>query len=302
MEATVALAAAGRHPGVSAKDMGAFHGARERCYGVANPDGRAEAFARFHRDWFVKWGLRGRLEGALSHFETLPGALAAIVFRRARTPRDEGVELYSNAGGERRGVFALRPDRLLAEPILVGFLNHELAILADMVSPDYGYLAELGHPGLTPSQERLSRERYRILWAIRADGGLERRGLTGSASRDRRRAEFDKAFGFLPAPRGSVVFEGLWDGTIGTHAGLVRIAVDPRGLGASREIVPGAPCPLCGFPAFAWARAAALRPEAVERIRVEFAEWRPEDPICARCGEIYDAVTGAEYPPTVCLG
>jgi hypothetical protein len=297
----VNLGAAGRLPNVASTEVQAFHRDRERCYTTDSPDARAEAFARLHLDWFRRWGLSGRLESAIAPFPELPAGLAAFVFRRARGRHDEGAELYEAADGLRRAVLALRPDRFLSEPGLSGFIHHELALITDMISPAYGYSPNLGDAGMSPARLRLAKERYRILWAIRADGRLAGRGLLGRAGPDERRAEFGKAFGFLPEPGRSSVFQALWDGSLSTHAELVRLAVDPRGHGFSHEATPGAPCPLCGFPAFSWSNAASLRPAAAERIAREFPDWNSDEPICARCAEIYNAVTGIEYPPTVCV-
>lgn len=301
VEAAVTLATAGRLTGVEPRQLRAFHAARERCYGVDDPDERSAAFVRLHLEWFGTWGLRARLDAAVDRFPELEAALEAVAFRRSRGRHDEGAELYVAEGGCRRGVVALGPDRLVSEPVLAGFLHHELAHLADMVSPGFRYDPATGAAARTPSQQRLVLERYRLLWALRIDGGLTRRGLPSLGGVDRRRLEFEKAFRFVPEPRRSRVFQGLWDGTIATHADLLHLASDPRELEGRREPVPGAPCPLCGFPTFQWVEPDAIPPRAAARIRVEFPDWSAGEPMCARCAEIYDAVTGIEYPSTVCL-
>lgn len=301
VEAVVGLCAAGRFAGATPEDVRRYHVDRERCYAEPDPDRRAAAFVRVHLDWFARWGLRQRLDDALARFPALAETLEAMVFRQARGGHDEGAELYRDPGGRRRGVIALRPDRMVTEPVLVGFLNHELAHLTDMVSPAYGYSASLRTPGQTASQERLVRDRYRLLWNIRVDGALHRRSLPGLAGPEARRAEFERAFRFLPDPRREALFGSLWSGALATHAELLAVAADPRELRSAREPVPGAPCPLCGFAAFRWARADDLRPEARARVREDFPRWDLQEPLCARCAEIYDAVSGAEYPSTVCL-
>lgn len=301
VEATVALAASGRLGSVTAAAVAEFHRDRERCYAVADPDQRTEAFARVHLDWFGRWGLRQRLETGLSRFPALADALEAMVFRQARGRHDEAAELYRDQAGQRRGVLALRPDRLVTEPALTGFLHHELAHLADMVSPEFGYSPAPGTGAPTASHDRLIRERYRLLWAIRIDGALARRDLPGLLGVERRRAEFEKAFGFLPEPRRSSVFDDLWNGVRSTHDDLLHLAADPRELVGHRETTPGAPCPLCGFAAFRWSTSAELSPEGLARVRAEFPGWHPDEPLCARCAEIYDAISRIEYPSTVCL-
>lgn len=301
VEASVVLAATGRLAGVTHLEVQQFHAARESCYGVPDADARTRAFARVHLDWFGRWGLRRRLDAAAERLPGLSGNLEALVFRRSRGRHDEGAELYRDSEGRARGVVALRADRLVTEPALAGFLLHELAHLEDMVLPGFGYSAEISAPGRTASQERLIRERYRLLWAIRTDGRLQRQALPLLGDRDRRRREFGAAFGFLPEPRFSEVFDSLWTGTIARHAELLELAADPRQLGGCHDPVPGAVCPLCGFPAFRWAEPSSLRPKARERMASEFPGWDAAGSVCARCAEIYEAVTGQEYPATVCL-
>lgn len=305
VEAVIGLCTAGRLAGVTPKQVTRFHADRERCYAIVDPDRRVEGFARVHLDWFGIWGLRDRLAIAVGHFPELTQACVAVVFRLARGRQDEGADLYRDAQGNRRAVVALRADRVVTEPMLVGFLHHELAHLADLVSPEFGGLERSGLGSVstarTASQERLIRERYRLLWALRIDGELTRRGLPGLGSQESRRSEFDRAFGFLSEARRSEVFDGLWQGTVATHDALLRLAADPRELEGRREPVPGAPCPLCGFAAFRWADANGLRPAALERLRCDFPNWYPHEPVCARCAEIYDAVAGLEYPSTVCV-
>ncbi len=301
VEGVVQLCAAGKRPGVPPLQVRRFHAERERCYQVLDPDERATAFARVHLSWFTEWGLDKFLAGAAGRFAVLAGRLAALAFRQARGKNDEGAELYCDAGGQRRGMVSLRPERFDDEPSLARFLHHELAHLADMVDEMFGYSPDLERTGQTASQLRLTRERYRVLWAVSIDGRLIRRGLETVADEARRRAEFERAFAFLPEDRRGELFAALWSGRLATHGELLELASDPRGLQGSHAPVPGADCPLCGFPAFEWTGAASLKPAARDRIRAEFPAWRETDAVCARCAEMYNAITGLEYPTTVCL-
>lgn len=301
VEAVLGLATAGRFQPLPPLQLRRFHAERERCYRVLDPDQRSEAFARVHADWFVEWGFRRRLEEPVARFPELRDSLIAVVFRRSRGRHDDGAELYQDSAGVRRGVMAVQPDRLGSEPGLTAFLHHELAHLADLVDERFGYTPDFGPAGRNPSRERVVRERYRTLWAIRIDGRLAARRMAGLGDAVQRRAELDRALGFLPEGRRGDLFEGLWSGKLARHEQLLEVAGDPRGLAASHAPVPGAGCPLCGFAAFQWAEAGTLREEARRRIRMEFPGWQPGEPICARCAEIYEAIVGVEYPTTVCL-
>jgi hypothetical protein len=231
----------------------------------------------------------------------LDGTLAALAFRQARGRNDEGAELYADPEGQRRGIVALRPERFADEPGVRRFLHHELAHVADMVDEGFGYSPDLSGAGHTPSQLRLVRERYRLLWAVSIDGRLTKRGLETVADEAQRRREFARGFAFLPEARHDELFTALWSGQLAQHGPLLDTASDPRGLQGSHAPVPGADCPLCGFAAFQWTDASSLRPEARARIQAEFAGWRGTEPICARCAEMYNAIAGIEYPKTVCL-
>lgn len=301
VEAVVHLYAAGGCPGVPVLQIRRFHTERESCYKVLDSDDRAAAFARVQLSWFNEWGVEKLLASVVSRFPVLNEALAALAFRKARGRADEGAELYCDAQGQRRGIVALQPDRFGEDVALACWLHHELAHVADMVDERFGYSPDLAQTGQTASQHRLVCERYRLLWDVSIDGRLIRRGLGSIADEAQRRREFDCGFAFLPDARRAELFAGLWSGRTASHTGLLELAADPRGLQDHHAPVPGAPCPLCGFAAFQWIDANRLCPAARERIRVEFPGWRDGEAVCARCAEIYDAVTGQEYPATVCL-
>jgi hypothetical protein len=301
VEAAVQLCARGARPGVPALQVRRFHAERERCYAVLDPDERVAAFARVHLEWFREWGLAWLLECCLEPFRGLKPALATLAFRLARGRTDEGAELYRNAEGQSQGIIALHPDRLREDDLLRGFLHHELAHLADMVAPGFGYTPDLAGAGQTAAQQRLIRERYRLLWNVSVDGRLHQRGLATVCDAAQRQRELERGFAFLPAARRTELLAGLWTGTLATHAELLEIAADPRDFREVHAPVPGAHCPLCGFAAFQWADLRALPSAALARIRSEFPAWREDEVPCARCAEIYQSITGLEYPATVCL-
>jgi hypothetical protein len=251
--------------------------------------------------WFGEWDLENRLSNIVSRFVELPSALKAMAFRKARGRNDEASELYRDPAGQWRGIVALRPERFTDDDALTRFLHHELAHLADMVNPHFGYSPELEQTGQTASQLRLTRERYRLLWDVSIDGRLTQRGLDTVADEIQRRHEFNGGFAFLPETRREELFADLWNGRLAQHEPLLEIAADPRGLQGRHAPVPGAACPLCGFATFQWTDIGELRAAARDRIQAEFPGWRDGESVCARCAEMYDAITGLEYPATVCL-
>lgn len=301
VEAVVFLRADGRRPGVPALQIHRFHAERERCYATLDLDDRAAAFARVQLAWFTEWGVPDRLGTVATRFPQLQAALASLAFRKASGRNEEGAELYRNADGARQGVVALKPGRFAGDAALERLLHHELAHLADMVDEAFGYSPDLDGTAGTASQQRLVRERYRLLWNVSVDGRLTRRGLETVADEARRRDEFERAFAFLSEPRRRVVFDDLWQGRLARHSHLLEVASSPRGFAERHAPVPGALCPLCGFAAFEWTDGHTLRPEAIIRIRTEFPAWQEAEAICARCAEIYESVSGQSYPATVCV-
>ncbi len=287
VEAAVQVCATGRGRKIASLQVARFNREREKLYDILDPDERNTAFFKLHLDWFREWGLERRLTEPLREFPLLPESLKILAFRKSRGRSDDGTELYVNEAGERSGVVAMRPDHLAQEPRLEPFLRHELMHLHDMVDPAFGYQPELPDSGPFLNQQRLARERYRMLWDISIDGRLSQAGRESLATKDQRWLEFTAAFAFWNESRQQEVFDALWTNKVPTHSALLEWVSDPRRLQAASGPRPGAPCPLCGFPTFAWANAASLTDQAVSAIQTEFPHWAPEHGACARCHEIY---------------
>jgi hypothetical protein len=271
-----------------------FHRERERAYAILDPDARNAAFFKLHLDWFREWGLEKLLTDVLKDFPLLPGALALLAIRKARGRHEEGAELFVNADTGRHGVVALRPERFGNAAALARFLRHEFTHLQDMVDPAFGYTPDLRVPGHDAAQLRLARERYRLLWDITIDGRLARAGHASDAARERHHAAFDRAYSFWPEGKRRAVFAELWSSPAPRHARLAELATDPRDLAHAREPLPGAPCPLCGFPAFDWVAPPRLSVDLVARVQREFPHWTPAHGACGRCAEVYEAAARLE--------
>ena len=264
-----------------------FHREREKVYTIADPDERNAAFFRLHLDWFREWGLETFLRERIAAFPNLETHLKALAFRKARNKTEEASELYVNRDREWHGMVALRPERFGKKKSLVLFLNHELMHLNDMVDPKFGYSPEISDLSQSPSQQRLLRERYRLLWDVTIDGRLIGAGLETGATREQRWNEFNRAFSSLPEAKCQETFQSLWIGPAPQHVQLVTLARDPRGLGASHAPQPGGPCPLCGFPTFEWSH--GLPEPITAAIQAEFQHWSPEHGACKRCVEVYES-------------
>ncbi len=289
LEAAVLVCTSGRRKGIPSLSVARFNFEREKLYRIAEPDERDAAFFRLHAMWFQEWGLERFLLNLAHEFAEMESALPVLAFRKARNRKDEGSELYVNTESERRGVVALRAERFADEPDLACFLRHEFTHLNDMLDPAFGYIANLVVPGGTDVQQRLARERYRVLWDITIDSRLLRAKHAVGAGKEMHRGFFDRAFSFWPDSRRAEVFEALWAGPRTVHAELAALAVEGRGHDPAAGPAPGMACPLCGMPAFDWADAGALA-ELEALIRGEFADWKRDRGACGRCAEVYGAL------------
>ena len=284
VESAVFTAASGKRAGVPSWQIRRFHGERERCYSILDPDDRNAAFVRLHLDWFREWRLEEFLLGLVNAYPLLAPALNTLAFRKVRAKKDEAAELYVSAEIGRSAVVAMRPERFEHDDVIRRFLRHELLHLSDMVDPAFGYAPDLRARGIDPSRQRILRERYRLLWDITIDGRLGR-----SPEGERHRVLFHRAFCFWPEARRDEVFSKLWTTKFPRHDALLALASDPRDLSHADEPLPGGACPLCGFSTFAWADVASLEEAIRTTIEREFPNWSPARGACSRCAEVYDA-------------
>jgi hypothetical protein len=316
IEAAVFLCASGRRNGIPSLQVARFNRQREKLYDLLDPDERNAAFFKLHLDWFREWGLEQALTDLVAGFPRLSEALAVLAFRKARGKNEEGAELFVNQESRpgvlsgpgrlgacptlvRTGVVALLPERFTQDDTLARLLRHELTHLQDMVDPAFGYAPELRVPGHNQAQQRLARERYRLLWDITIDGRLARAGHAAAGACERHEAAFHRAYSFWPDAKRRQVFEELWTEPAPRHEHLEALATDPRDLAHAHQPLPGAPCPLCGFPTFAWADTATLSPPILDAIQADFAHWTTAQGACARCAETYQASRKFAFPPTV---
>jgi hypothetical protein len=287
VEAAVLLCARGHRAGISSLQIARFYRERDKLYGILEPDDRNAAFFQLHLEWFREWGLEKLLAVVLAEYPLLQTALNLLAFRMPRARNDEGAELYVNEAGERSGVVALRPAQFEQETTLAAFLRHEFMHLHDMLDPQFAYRPELRVSGPSLNQKRLALERYRLLWDVTIDARLSRAQRQSNDTREQRWAEFTVAFAFWPESRQQQVFHSLWENSAPTHRVLEELVCDPLQLVSADGPRPGARCPLCGFPTFAWASEHSLPEPAVLAIRREFPHWSPEHGACARCAAIY---------------
>ena len=296
VEAAAFLCTSGRRKGVSSLQIARFHRERERLYAILDPDDRNNAFFKLHLEWFREWGLEELLLGLMKEFPLLPAKLSVLAVRKVRGKNDEGAELYVNEGQQRSAIVALAPESFERDGTLRNYLRHEFTHLCDMLSPHFGYLPVLDLPELNAAQQRLARERYRLLWDISIDGRLAAAGRTPMATREQHETAFSRGYSFWPEDRRTRTFDTLWRDAAPRHAEFLALIADPRGLREAHRPAPGASCPLCEFPTFAWVAEGAVPPDLARAITVHFSTWTPEQGLCTRCLETYEAVSRVPDP------
>lgn len=297
IEAAVFLCTSGRRKGVPSLQIVRFHRERERLYGILDPDERNTAFFKLHLDWFREWGLEKLITDLLKEFPLLPEKLSVLAVRKTRNKNDDGAELYVNETGQRSAILALRPESFERDAALRDYVRHEFTHLSDMLDPAFDYAPTLDLPGLNGAQQRLARERYRLLWDITIDGRLAAAGHVPMAGREQHAAAFSRGYSFWPADRQGKTFESLWHNAVPRHADFLALIADPRGLRDAHRPTPGASCPLCDFPTFTWADGERLSPEIAARVVAEFPAWTPEQGLCGRCLETYLAGAAQQLQP-----
>jgi len=269
-----------------------YRKAADRLYMLhPEPEIRAAAFRSLDAKFFDELGCGRPVVQALERAQ-IPCNTVLVV--RARTHDEEGADLTDD-----RTTLVLRivVDRF-GTPDLERLLDHELGHVADIVDPAFGY----GRASVdNTAARRLLGARFGLLWDCVVDGRTAREGREPLRAREAYVERFSELFPEFPPAAAEAVVSRLWDGMRPTFDELVRFATDSHALACwsgipleqgpepgAREPVPGAPCPLCGFPTYTWVSPVPENIAAL--IATDFPGWSPEEGACERCVECY-AVT-----------
>jgi hypothetical protein len=274
-----------------AAEAAIFRDQRDRIYAAADPDEREARFEELHGRFFLQLGLDGPLHDALGELPELRRRARGCRVLPAVSRRDETADVRAPIGAPADAaptiVVRLRSQSLLEPDALRLLLRRELAHVADVLDPAFGYVRELPGADGDPALVNLLRERYRVLWDASVDGRLRRAGLLDGHAREARLREFARAFPMLDENT-AAAFARWFDGPRPTHAALVAFVQEPLGPGTGDE----ARCPLCRLPARALVRG-ALDARTARAIARDHSGWRPEQGRCARCTEAYEALVCA---------
>lgn len=276
----------------------AFRRERDQVYEVRDAEAREAAFRRLHAAWFEKLALGRPIAQAIDEQPIIAAATHGCRVASARLRQEEGAELFVRPAGEGPGerdrrwvVIRLRPEALGSGDHLLRFLRHELFHIADMLDPRFGYVPHLPPSPAGPANERLLRDRYRVLWDATIDGRMVRLGWAPATVRAERLREFARTFPRLGACTEGA-FARFFDGPSATHADLAAFAAHPGGplVTTAEGPQPGERCPLCRFPTYDFEPDPAGLPEEVlSWIRGDSPGWDPVQGLCRQCAELYRA-------------
>ncbi|MCI0589675.1 MAG: hypothetical protein L0323_22900 [Planctomycetes bacterium] len=265
-----------------------YHRDVEVSYARPPGDERESAARAVHARWFTRLGLDARLRTAAIEAGPALGRADRLLVHAVASAHEEGADLHGRPSPELGReeltvVVSIRPSRFVDGEALARFLRHELRFVADLLDPTFGR-------SIAPAPDARTRDRYRLLWGISADGRSARAGLAGLRSREAWAEEFDRAFRSLPAEARAGAFGRLFDGPRPSHAAFLSLAGRPVEAMGGRSEGPtaGSRCPICRFPTFEWAQPTASIPEpVVARIRAVFPEWTSERGACRECVDRY---------------
>lgn len=269
-----------------------FRRARDRLYELPEEQ-RDQRFADLHLQWFEYLGCAAAVSAAIAELPILAERCGRCLVARALLARDEGADLLlapeiPGAAGRTVSI-RLRPQAFRDGGHLRTLLRRELLHVADMLDPEFGYQPRLPAGSGGPSQERVLRERYRVLWEVTVAGRLERCGALGPQTRGESERLFRAAFPMLDGEEADEAFHRFYDDDRPSHARIAAFALAPQGP-AAVGLRAGACCPLCRFPTYSAEPSPEKLPdEVVACIVEEFPGWTCGDGLCRQCADLYRA-------------
>lgn len=286
----------------------AYHELADPIYENFSDDKREAEFEKLNNQFFLKLGFGEVIAKGIEEFPMAGSKVEAAIVGKAITEGEEGADISKNL---RFIGIKLRPERFLTHPYPEGggdykllhlrrYLRHELMHVSDMLDEKFEYRRELTVASLI---ENVIRDRYKVIWDIYIDSRLLREGKETVSDRDGRYHQFQRLYRKIPPLKQRAVFDSLWQAEELTHSRILEMAKDTGKLlsffGADleadetdeeelpkKDLLLGSPCPLCNFPTYAWLTD-PLPEKALEAIKKDYPDWKPEEGVCERCIEGY---------------
>lgn len=281
-----------------------YHEKRDAIYEIEQAQ-RSKRFKDLDNEFFNRLGYDGYIAEIFDEFPDIKEVVEEVHIRRATTRQNEGSNIVDDG---RKVIIRLYPELFIEGNEIRRVLRHELMHVLDMMDKDFGYKMDEDF-GLSPMEERIIRDRYRLFWDIYVDGRLVNKGMETIVTREERRREFDSFFSKIPTEKRELIFKKIWDAEeTFTHNKMLEMANDINkvlalaSVGPSNEELveetkklgplPGTTCPLCGFPSFDWVEEAGEDEDIVKIIKSDFPDWEPHNGVCSRCAEYYKLRAG----------
>lgn len=281
-----------------------YHEKRDAIYEM-EPESRPKRFKALDKDFFNRLGYDVFIKEVFDEYPDIEEKIKEVHVRRATTRQNEGSNVVDEG---RKVIIRLYPELFIEGKEISRVIRHELMHVSDMMNSKFEYDVDEDF-GLSPMEERIIRDRYRLFWDISVDGRLSNKGLETTASREDRKKEFDSFFSKIPDESRNLIFDQMWNAEEPlTHNRMVELAKDTNKVLAlvagNRSVeelaeetkklgpLPGTTCPLCGFPSFDWVEEVADDEETVKVIIEDYPDWNAQDGVCSRCAEYYKIKAG----------
>jgi len=287
-----------------------LHRAIDPIYELPPGPEREARFRATFTTWFAHLKLDRWVDELLSCFSQVVERVEAGLVRSAPRRKAEGAELYmsrdESAEARRTLVIQICPESLVEGGSVRDTMIRELQHVEDMVDDCFGYEPD-ALDGL-PARMRIVLDRYRVLWEMRVESTLSRRGILSRSNESGLRGRFLRVFtvGGTAPPVG--LFDLLWSERGTSHEVLLSRARNPRSWlkqfrAPGQEGPPamaGEPCPSCGFPTFDWYDGTKTEHERLARHLVA-SRADAREGVCRQCAEWYLSAAGTSSG-SVCEG
>ena len=272
-----------------------FHAQRAALYdAAASPEQREAAFRKFAARYFEELGFAELFAARLEECPLVAAHVHAVLVRRVFCRKEERVELYVLPGSTARQdsgspttlLIDLQVMRCRDRQRLAAWLRHELMHICDMLDPAFAYQPHPELGGEYELENDLIRERFRLLWDLRTEGRMRRRGWQAVTEDTIRHREFERVFAPWEPLRREAVWRDCGSRDNWTQRELLALAQDERltrmlGQGGIR-------CPLCHFPTREGVRDwSGGQATVAEAIHMDYPMWQPSHGACLQCAELY---------------
>lgn len=283
-----------------------LHQATDPLYEISDEEKRRRAFAPVFARFFSTLGLDRIVADLIAERPLITEHVGRGVVREAARAKLESAELFVRRAGagssasRRTLVIQVCPQSLVESERFALRMRRELLHVSDMLDERFGYTRDTVAPGAPGARQSLLRDRYRVLWDIYVEGRLSREGLGDTSMAEGVRRSLLHVLAACDPRAVDGAFGKVFELPTLTHDDLLAWARDPAllfpacvvpqasaGAAEHRQVNPGEPCPLCGFPTHDWFDFGADADcTVINAIQRNHAGWSSQDGVCRQCAEM----------------